>query len=134
MSLLNTRCRLPHEAVESPLVYTKCRDIHSVGVILLQMLMGSDVMERFPDVHTALRNCTRSTALCEPSAVQRYLPIASISPHLQQQAVDMLTQSKKHPVSSGSLLANMQGRPVSPVTVRSAAIPIPGTSTLGVSG
>ena len=51
--------RLPHEAVESPLVYTKCRDIHSVGVILLQMLMGSDVMQRFPDVHTALRNCTK---------------------------------------------------------------------------
>ena len=50
---------MPHEAVESPLVYTRCRDIHSVGVILLQMLMGSDVMERFPDVHTALRNCER---------------------------------------------------------------------------
>ncbi|TFY68401.1 hypothetical protein EVJ58_g1031 [Rhodofomes roseus] len=100
---------LAPEAVESPLVYTKTRDIHAVGIILLQMLMGSDVMERFPDVHTALRN-------------------SSISPHLQQQAVDMLTQSKRHPVSSGTLLANMQDRPVSPVTVRSAAIPIPGTA------
>ncbi|KZT71101.1 Serine/threonine-protein kinase [Daedalea quercina L-15889] len=93
---------LAPEAVESPLVYTKCRDIHAVGIILLQMLMGSDVMERFPDVHTALRN-------------------SSISPHLQQQAVDMLTQNKKHPVSSGSLLANLQGRPVSPATVRRTA-------------
>ncbi|KAH9923827.1 uncharacterized protein B0H18DRAFT_1013542 [Fomitopsis serialis] len=78
------------------------RDIHA-------MLMGSDVAERFPDVHTALRNCTKL----------RLWECCFDLPHLQQQAVDMLTQSKKHPVSSGSLLANMQGA--------LAAIPIPGT-------
>lgn len=49
--------RLPPDAVESTLVYTKSRDIHATGVILLQMLMGRDVMDRFPDPQTALRNC-----------------------------------------------------------------------------
>lgn len=48
---------LLHDTVESPLVYTRSRDIHAAGIVLLQMLMGRDVTERFPDVHTALRNC-----------------------------------------------------------------------------
>lgn len=62
MTILN-RHRLPHDAVESPLVYTKSRDIHAVGIVFLQMLMGRDVMERFPDVHSALRNCEQSVTL-----------------------------------------------------------------------
>ncbi|KAK0477848.1 kinase-like domain-containing protein [Armillaria novae-zelandiae] len=41
---------------ESLLLYTHHRDIHAVGVILLQMLLGLDVTERFSDVHTALRS------------------------------------------------------------------------------
>lgn len=46
--------RLPKEALDSPLVYTRGRDIHAVGIVLLQMLLGRDIVERYPDVHSAL--------------------------------------------------------------------------------
>ena len=48
-----TRSRMP--PVESRLNYTKARDIHSVGIVLLQMLMGRDVMEKYPNPQTALQ-------------------------------------------------------------------------------
>jgi hypothetical protein len=41
---------------ESSLLYTRQRDIHAVGIVL-QMLMGLDVMERFPDAQTAIHAC-----------------------------------------------------------------------------
>ncbi|KZT06721.1 Serine/threonine-protein kinase [Laetiporus sulphureus 93-53] len=98
---------LPLDAIESPLVYTRSRDIHAVGIVLLQMLMGRDVLERFPDVYAALRNST-------------------ISPTMQQQVMSMLVQNKKHPVSCLSLLSELQGRPRSPVHTRTPAISILG--------
>lgn len=48
---------MPREALESPLEYTKGRDVHAVGVILLQMLLGLYVVDRFPDFYVALKNC-----------------------------------------------------------------------------
>lgn len=42
---------------ESSLLYTRQRDIHSVGIVLLQMLMGLGVTENFSNVHTALQSC-----------------------------------------------------------------------------
>lgn len=51
--------RLSNDAKnESSLLYTRRRDIHSVGIVFLQMLLGLDVMQRFDDVHEALQNCT----------------------------------------------------------------------------
>ncbi|KAH8114389.1 kinase-like domain-containing protein [Phellopilus nigrolimitatus] len=49
------------EAIESPLLYTRCRDMHAVGVIALQMLMGLDVVQRYPNPRTAMQdvNATR---------------------------------------------------------------------------
>jgi hypothetical protein len=44
----------PKEAIESPLLYTKSRDIHCAGFILMQMLLGRDVARRFTDPHSAL--------------------------------------------------------------------------------
>lgn len=46
--------RLPKSVIESPLVYTKTRDLHYAGIVLLQMLLGKDVMDHYPDFHTAL--------------------------------------------------------------------------------
>ena len=48
----NNRLRMP--PVESKLTYTKGRDIYSVGVVLLQMLLGRNIMEKYPDPQTAL--------------------------------------------------------------------------------
>ena len=50
--------------VESKLTYTKSRDIHAAGIVLLQMLLGRDVMERYPDPQTALRLCKIGIPLC----------------------------------------------------------------------
>lgn len=41
----------------SALVYTRHRDLHAVGIVLLQMLLGPDVTERFTDAHAALQAC-----------------------------------------------------------------------------
>ncbi|PCH37122.1 Serine/threonine-protein kinase [Wolfiporia cocos MD-104 SS10] len=97
---------LPNDAVESPLVYTRSRDIHAAGIVLLQMLMGRDLMEQFPDAHSALRN-------------------SSISQQMQYLATSMLVQNKRHPVTCSALVAELQGRPVSPVLTRSTALAIP---------
>ena len=48
---------------ESSLLYTRKRDIHSVGIVFLQMLLGLDVMQRFGDVYEALRSCTLTSSL-----------------------------------------------------------------------
>jgi len=42
---------------ESSLVYTRQRDIHDVGIVLLKMLLGLDVVDRFLDPITAIHSC-----------------------------------------------------------------------------
>ncbi|KAL6299472.1 kinase-like domain-containing protein [Sparassis latifolia] len=104
---------LLEEALESPLVYTRSRDIHAVGIVLMQMLMGRDVMERFPDPQSALRNST-------------------ISIPLQQHATTMLVQNKKTSISCFSLLADLAGgsyevtHPRTPAMVIAGAMRTPG--------
>lgn len=49
--------RLGKDALDSALVYTRGRDLHCVGIILLQMLLGLDVVERYPDAQSALKAC-----------------------------------------------------------------------------
>ena len=39
---------------ESSLFYTRLRDIHAVGIVLLQMLLGLDVTDQFSNVQYAL--------------------------------------------------------------------------------
>jgi eukaryotic translation initiation factor 2-alpha kinase 4 len=46
--------RLAKDGHDSALIYTKARDIHYAGVIFLQMILGRDVVERFPDAQAAL--------------------------------------------------------------------------------
>jgi len=60
----NIFIRLSNDAKhESSLLYTRRRDIHSVGIVFLQMLLGLDVMQKFDDVHEALRSCTSTNPL-----------------------------------------------------------------------
>ena len=49
--------RLPKEAMDSPLQYSRSRDVHSVGVLFLQMLVGWNVMEVYPSPKLALQSC-----------------------------------------------------------------------------
>lgn len=51
------RHRLAKDVHDSTFIYTKARDIHYAGVIFLQMLLGCDVVERFPDAQAALVSC-----------------------------------------------------------------------------
>jgi translation initiation factor 2-alpha kinase 4 len=46
-------------AVDSPLTYTRSRDLYCVGIILLQMLLGLDVMYQFPNVQSVLNSRKR---------------------------------------------------------------------------
>ncbi|KAF8148631.1 kinase-like domain-containing protein [Crassisporium funariophilum] len=85
---------------ESSLIYTRQRDLHAVGIVLLQMLMGLDVIERFPDAQTTIHS-------------------SSISPLLARQAMNMLQPPKKNHVTCLSLLAELtEGTLQSPYTSR----------------
>lgn len=53
----NLSNRLTRETLESPLTYTRARDIHDVGVIVLQMSMGLDVMRSYSSSRLALQAC-----------------------------------------------------------------------------
>ncbi|THH28609.1 hypothetical protein EUX98_g5583 [Antrodiella citrinella] len=99
---------LPKEALDSPLVYTRTRDIHTAGIVLLQMLLGRDIVVKYPDVHSALAH-------------------AQMSPRLHQMAINMLTSLKKS-VSCFSLLAELSGAQVNNGP-RSPTIPIAGPKT-----
>ncbi|KAF9482948.1 hypothetical protein BDN70DRAFT_828321 [Pholiota conissans] len=71
---------------ESTLLYTKLRDIHDVGVVLMQMLMGLSVVERYPDPASAIRS-------------------SHILSTLANTAMIMLEPPKKPAVTCESLLA-----------------------------
>jgi len=47
--------RLSKDVLESVLSYTRGRDIHSVGVIFMQMVNGRDVMRQFSDPKEAVQ-------------------------------------------------------------------------------
>ncbi|KAJ3758340.1 kinase-like domain-containing protein [Lentinula raphanica] len=89
---------------ESSLVYTRHRDIHSVGIVFMQMLLGLDVIRRFSDIHTALKH-------------------SLISPRLQSIALNMLFPPKKNHVSCLSLLTELGDNAVSE-NLRSPTIPV----------
>ncbi|KAF8920390.1 hypothetical protein CPB85DRAFT_1429191 [Mucidula mucida] len=55
---------------ESLLLYTKLRDIHSTGIVFLQMVLGIDVVDRYPD------------------------PLAPLSSDFQRLAMEMLIPKK----------------------------------------
>ncbi|KAF8639379.1 hypothetical protein AX17_001535 [Amanita inopinata Kibby_2008] len=73
---------------ESSLHYSRHRDIHAVGILLLQMLLGLDVTERFSDVHEAL--------LSSP-----------VSSTLAQHALNMIEPPKKNNITCLTLLADL---------------------------
>ncbi|KAJ7650439.1 kinase-like domain-containing protein [Roridomyces roridus] len=91
---------------ESALLYTRHRDIHAVGIVLMQMLLGLDVADRYLDAYAAIR-------------------ASEASPNTQRHALNMLFPSKKNQLSCLSLLADLSDAPLSigiPV-VRSPQVP-----------
>ncbi|KDQ55382.1 hypothetical protein JAAARDRAFT_37399 [Jaapia argillacea MUCL 33604] len=82
---------LPSDVVDSPLSYTTSRDIHQAGVVLLQMLLGQDIFQHFPDPQTALK-------------------ALHVSPALHQVATGMLVPGKKRGPSCAALLADLPRR------------------------
>ncbi|CDO76045.1 hypothetical protein BN946_scf184959.g3 [Trametes cinnabarina] len=102
---------MPPDAAESTLVYTKGRDVHAAGIVLLQMIMGRDVMYKYPDPQSALLS-------------------ESVSPFLQQKAAMMLSSAKKNSISCSSLLGDL-GSPLNqvPSNMRTPTIPFTGPKT-----
>ncbi|KAI9461114.1 hypothetical protein HD554DRAFT_2206776 [Boletus coccyginus] len=100
---------LSKEVLDSPLSYTRGRDIHSIGVVFLQMLHGQGVMYKFNDPREALQ-------------------AASISPTLQITGLSMLSSSKKSHISCVSLLADLASiSPSLPTRTNTPSIPVPGS-------
>ncbi|TFY73866.1 hypothetical protein EWM64_g10146, partial [Hericium alpestre] len=87
-----------------------CRDIHYVGIVFLQMVLGLDIMERYTDVSAAVRASNLPTTL-------------------QYHALNML-MPKKNNVSCLSLLADLQNDVATQGTARThtqaMSIPAPG--------
>ncbi|KAJ7596327.1 kinase-like domain-containing protein [Mycena floridula] len=90
---------------ESSLLYTRQRDIHDVGIVLLQMLLGLDCVKRFSDLDSALYAST-------------------ISQQMQTLMTNMLLPPKRKTTSCQSILAEL-AKP-SPVIIpsRSPIIPV----------
>ncbi|KAI0635341.1 Serine/threonine-protein kinase [Trametes polyzona] len=107
---------MPQDTAESTLVFTKGRDIHAVGIVLVQMIMGRDVMDKFPDPQSALHS-------------------TSVSPFLQQKAAIMLSTTRKNSVSAQTLLGDLITPSVQPASnVRTPTIPFSGPKTPMVNG
>ncbi|KAI6146889.1 kinase-like domain-containing protein [Pisolithus tinctorius] len=105
---------LSKDVLESPLSYTKGRDIHNVGVILLQMLHGLDVMFRFRNPREAAQAGKLILTLFHP-----------VSPILKTCALNMMSTSKKNSVTCLSLLADLASLSTnSPTTIHSPTIPV----------
>lgn len=54
MAWLIDLCRISQDTEDSPHVYSQRRDIWDAGVLMIQMLMGIDVMSRYVSVWSAL--------------------------------------------------------------------------------
>ncbi|KAG6856809.1 hypothetical protein H0H87_000506 [Tephrocybe sp. NHM501043] len=76
------------EKNESSLLYTRQRDIHAVGIVLLQMLLGMDVTEKYANIHEALQ-------------------ASLVSSSLARHATNMVLPSKKTHASCLSLLGDL---------------------------
>jgi len=92
---------------ESSLLYTRQRDIHAVGIVLLQMLMGLDVMERFPDAQTAIHACRFNFFGIVIHLLIVSICSASISALLARLALNMLQPYRKNLVTCISLLSEL---------------------------
>ncbi|KAH9487410.1 eIF-2-alpha kinase GCN2 [Psilocybe cubensis] len=88
---------LSRDVNESALLYTRKRDIHDVGIVFMQMLLGLDVCERYSEPGSAIHS-------------------SSISPTLARQIMLMLEPPKKGSVTCASLLTDLNGVAQSPVT------------------
>jgi hypothetical protein len=97
--------RLPKEVVDSPLVYTRSRDIHSVGVIFLQMLLGHDVMNRFLTSTAALQS--RMRPFYHPFSSSKFCLAASLPVGVVHHINNMLSYSRKNGVTCSTLLGEL---------------------------
>ena len=113
--------------VESKLDYTKARDIHSAGIVLLQMLLGRDIMERYDDPQAAIRMCKWSAEGLHGFDLKSGL--ASVSTFLSTKAAAMLSPAKKGSVTCQSLLLDLVSPPCPPsANSRTPTIPFAGSS------
>jgi translation initiation factor 2-alpha kinase 4 len=110
----------------SSLVYMRHRDIHSVGIVLLQMLIGLSVTERFSNVHTALQFCKNMEPYLFPIAMPdaACLSPAVVSPALSRHAITMLAPSKNSHVSCLTLLGDLAETSLQVIARRTPAIPM----------
>jgi len=129
---LLTVYRLPKEAMDSPLQYSKSRDVHSVGVLFLQMLVGWNVMDIYPSPKLALQSCPFLRLFCFYTPMLTRWIIASLSKLAVHHITNMLNPSRKNGLVCQSVLQDMEPNVRSPRPgSRMSAISIP--SGMGLS-
>ena len=121
--LIKYHLRLSKDSLDSVLSYSKDRDIHSVGVVFLQMLHGQGVMQKFSTPREALQAGTYP--LVSQFSLKNKTSAASISPTLQVTGLNMLSSSKKSQMSCLSLLADLASMSLTSTRVNTPAIPVP---------
>lgn len=92
--------------MDSPLQYSKSRDVHSVGVLFLQMLVGWNVMEIYPSPKLALQS--RQFFLFIYTFASDTPITASLSPLAIHHITNMLNSSKKNGLICQSVLQDME--------------------------
>ncbi len=113
--------------VESKLDYTKARDIHSAGIVLLQMLLGRNVMETYHDPQAAIHMCELLSGVLKDEFDLNHCS-AAISTFLSTKAAAMLSPAKKGSVTCQSLLLDLVSAPCPPaVNSRTPTIPFSGS-------
>ncbi|THH07416.1 hypothetical protein EW145_g3398 [Phellinidium pouzarii] len=120
---------LCRETLESPLLYTRCRDMHSVGVLVLQMLLGLDVVSRYPNPRAALLDSGLSHGLFQvlsdvtkPNKKSTSVPGAiDILQRLGQQPMSALLKPQSIPVTGFPMHQSDVKTPVARITFPSGS-------------
>ena len=106
-----------------------------MGIVLLQMLLGLNVTERFSDVHSAIFSCMPFFWWTYLSAFSDFpFSVASISPSLSRTAREMIEPPKRNHITCLSLRADLSVASQHADTAKSAPIAINGEYIQGISG
>lgn len=92
--------------MHQPLHYTRNRDLWNVGIVLLQMLFGLDVMTRYTSF-TDVLDRSASFHLCDAWMADRF-HVADFPNALRNVATAMFEPSKKQPWSCMRILEELR--------------------------
>lgn len=109
-------------------MYTRSRDMQSLGVLALHMILGLDIADRYPNPYAALLGCKDMLLADVFGLTKVFLQTAGVSDRFSQIIADLIKPYKKSagPPSAREVLNRLD--PNTSVTLaKPQAIPINGT-------